>query len=179
MEVSRRCYPRWLRCALVPVACLWLEAARAQSLSPAERALAQSVAHRLDEEVATLERVVNINSGTLNVAGVREVGRVFQQDLEALGFTTRWVSMPEPMHRAGHLFAERLAPAGATGKRVLLVGHLDTVFEGAGHRFQRDGDAVRGAGVADMKGGDVVILFALRALHAAGCRRGPRCASRS
>ena len=70
------------------------------------------------------------------------------------------------MGRAGHLVAERLAPSGAAGKRVLLIGHLDTIHEGRG--FERAGDTARGAGVADMKGGDVALLFALKALHEAG-----------
>jgi glutamate carboxypeptidase len=70
------------------------------------------------------------------------------------------------MRRAGHLLAERVAPSGAAGKRVLLIGHLDTIHEGS--RFERAGDTARGAGVADMKGGDVALLFALKALHEAG-----------
>jgi glutamate carboxypeptidase len=75
------------------------------------------------------------------------------------------------MRRSGHLAAERVAGEG-TGQRVLLMGHLDTIFEGQGHRFQRAGRVARGAGVADMKGGDVAILFALKALHAAGLLEG-------
>jgi len=122
---------------------------------------------RLAEELAFLERVVNIDSGTLNVAGVREVGRCFQDELEALGFAARWIVVPDSMRRAGHLVAERLAP-GDPGQAVLLIGHLDTILEGRGHRFERAGDAARGAGVVDMKGGDVALLFALKALHETG-----------
>ncbi len=135
-------------------------------LDPAENDLAQSVEMRLAEELAFLEKVVNIDSGTLNVAGVREVGRCFQHELEALGFATRWAAMPDSMRRAGHLVAERVAPHGPLAKRVLLIGHLDTVYEG--RRFERAGDAARGTGAADMKGGDVALLFALKALHEAG-----------
>jgi glutamate carboxypeptidase len=142
-------------------------ASRAQDLSPAERKLAQAVEARHGEEMSALEKVVNIDSGTFNTEGVREVGRFFENELRALGFQTRWISMPEAMHRAGHLVAERVSPK-PSGKRVLLIGHLDTVFEGQGHRFQRDGDVIRGAGVMDMKGGDVVILFALKALESTG-----------
>jgi glutamate carboxypeptidase len=136
-------------------------------LDPAENDLARSVEARLAEELAFLEKVVNIDSGTLNVAGVREVGRCFQHELEALGFATRWTAVPDSMRRAGHLVAERVAPGGATGKRVLLIGHLDTVYEGRGRRFERAGDVARGAGVADMKGGVVALLFALKALREA------------
>ena len=134
-------------------------------LDPVEKELVRSVEARLAESVAFLERVVNIDSGTFNLAGVREVGRCFQRELEALGFSTRWIPMPDAMNRAGHLLAERVAGAG---KRVLLIGHLDTIYEGRGRRFERAGDIARGAGVSDMKGGDVALLFALRALHEAG-----------
>jgi glutamate carboxypeptidase len=137
-------------------------------LEGAEKDLVRSVEARLAEEVAFLEKVVNIDSGTLNVAGVREVGRCFQRELEALGFATRWIAMPDEIRRAGHLLAERMAPGSAPGHRVLLIGHLDTVYEGQGHRFERTGDTARGAGVSDMKGGDVALLFALKALHDAG-----------
>jgi glutamate carboxypeptidase len=145
--------------------------ASAQALSPLERKLVDAVNARMDDEMAALQKVVDIDSGTLNSAGVREVGRYFQGELERLGFQTRWVSMPEAMRRAGHLIAERVAPKGK-GKRVLLIGHLDTVFEGQGHRFQRSGDIARGAGTNDMKGGDIAILYALKALHQSGFLEG-------
>ena len=68
--------------------------------------------------------------------------------------------------RAGHLFADN----GGPGVCQLLIGHLDTVFEASSafQNFQRQGDTATGPGVSDMKGGDVVILFALKALKAAG-----------
>lgn len=140
-------------------------------LDQGEQDLVRSVENRLTEEVAFLERVVNIDSGTFNPAGVAEVGRAFQQELEALGFTTRWAPLPEAMRRAGHLVADLLG-AKETGRRVLLLGHLDTIFEGQGHRFERSGKIARGAGVADMKGGDVAMLFALKALQEAGMLEG-------
>jgi len=140
-------------------------------LDAAEEALVGSVEGRLEEEVAFLERVVNVDSGTLNLGGVREVGRVFSAGLEALGFSTRWADLPKEMSRAGHLVAERTG-SGRGGRRVLLLGHLDTVFEGAGHRFARTGEEARGAGITDMKGGNVAILFALKALHSAGALEG-------
>ncbi len=143
----------------------------AQGLRPSEKKLIQIVQAGINDELAALEKVVNIDSGTYNLAGVKEVGRYFQQEFEALGFKTRWVPMPDSMHRAGHLLAERVAPR-ATGRRLLLVGHLDTVFEGSGHRFNRDGDTIRGAGIMDMKGGDIVVLFALKALKGAGMLEG-------
>jgi glutamate carboxypeptidase len=144
-----------------------VSASQAQDLSQAERKLVQAVEAQHTEEMSALEKVVNIDSGTFNTKGVREVGRFFETELKALGFQTRWIPMPEAMHRAGHLVAERVSPK-PSGKRVLLIGHLDTVFEGQGHRFQRDGEVIRGAGVMDMKGGDIVILFALKALESTG-----------
>ena len=113
-----------------------------------------------------LERVVNINSGSMNFAGVREVGQVFRSELNGLGFTTRWVD-GAAFKRAGHLVAERTG----SGPRVLLIGHLDTVFERDSpfQKFQRiDEKTARGPGIIDMKGGDVVMIQALKALHAAG-----------
>jgi glutamate carboxypeptidase len=103
----------------------------------------------------------------MNLAGVLAVGAVMRQELEALGFTTRWIDMPASMNRAGHLLATR---SGTQGKRVLMLGHLDTVFEldSPVQKWERRGDRVRGQGVADMKGGNVVILEALRALHREG-----------
>jgi glutamate carboxypeptidase len=139
--------------------------ARGDDLSPAEKAVTRWVTDHQDDELAALESVVNIESATQNLAGVREVGAWFRKELEALGFTARWAAMPESMRRAGHLFAERAGHP--KGRRVLLLGHLDTVLEGPGLRFRREGGVVRGAGVEDMKGGDVVILYALKALHAA------------
>ncbi|MFN2386167.1 MAG: M20/M25/M40 family metallo-hydrolase [Thermoanaerobaculia bacterium] len=136
-------------------------------LARTEQDLLGSVEARMPEEVAFLEQVVNVDSGTFNAAGVAEVALLFRRELEGLGFTVRWLPLPPEMRRAGHLAAERVADR-ASGRRVLLLGHLDTIFEGRGHRFERAGNIARGAGVSDMKGGDVALLFALKALHGAG-----------
>lgn len=142
-------------------------AASAQKgLSATERKIRSSVERHREAQVDFLERVVNINSGTLNVEGVRQVGDVFRAALDSLGFETRWAAMPASMHRAGHLIAEHKGKPG--GKRILLIGHFDTVFEGEGQHFVRLDTMARGAGSADMKGGDVIILYALRALRDAG-----------
>jgi glutamate carboxypeptidase len=146
-------------------------AAPAQDLTPVEKKLVEAINARISDEIAALQRVVDMDSGTLNAAGVREVGRYFEAELQPLGFKTRWAAMPEAMHRAGHLIAERVAPKGSK-KRVLLIGHLDTVFEGQGHRFERNGDRAKGAGTNDMKGGDIAILYALKALHQAKLLEG-------
>ncbi|MFZ6747084.1 M20/M25/M40 family metallo-hydrolase [Undibacterium sp. JH2W] len=141
--------------------------AQAQSLSPTEQQIVAAVQARSEAALQLLERSVNINSGTLNHAGVREVGKLFSNELESLGFKTNWSEMPAAMNRAGHLLAER---EGKQGKRVLMIGHLDTVFEKDSpvQLWDRKGNRVRGQGVNDMKGGDVIMIEALRALHAVG-----------
>lgn len=147
-------------------------AARAQTtLTDLERRLAAHVASTYEEDVLLLERTVNINSGTLNPAGVRAVHDVLAPEFEKLGFAVRYAELPPEMGRGGHLVAER---RGTRGKRLLLIGHLDTVFEPDSpfQSFQREGDAALGPGVGDMKGGNIVILSALRAMHAEGALEG-------
>ena len=155
---------------LLAAICLAATAAQAQ-LSETEGRIVAAVKERSPAALALLERAVRINSGTLNPDGVREVGAIFRAELDALGFATRWIDMPSDMQRAGHLVATR---AGRQGKRVLLIGHLDTVFEKNSPVIPWDprGDRVRGQGVSDMKGGDVIIIEALRALQAVGALDG-------
>jgi glutamate carboxypeptidase len=163
-----------LKKLLLATALLAGTAAQAQKLTATERKLVASVQHRMPQTEQLLERVVNINSGTLNVAGVREVGQVFRQEFDALGFKTEWVAMPAAMQRAGHLVAQH---PGKKGKKLFLIGHLDTVFEldMPFTKFTRLNDSLAtGQGVNDMKGGDVVILAALQALHANGLLRDAR-----
>lgn len=142
-----------------------------RQLTPIETQIAGYVDAHQDEAVALLEKVVNINSGTQNFDGIRKVHDVFAAEFQAIGFETRWIPM-DIAHRAGHLFAER---KGTTGKRVLLIGHLDTVFEKDSpfQKFEKISPTVaRGPGTVDMKGGDIAILFALKAMHAAGALEG-------
>jgi len=137
-------------------------------LSATERRIAGAVDQRNKEALALLERVVNINSGTMNLEGVRKVGDAFKAELDALGFTTKWVD-GAGFKRAGHLVAER--NGRGRGPRILLIGHLDTVFEPRSpfQKFERLTDSTaRGPGIIDMKGGDVIIVEALRALKTAG-----------
>ena len=140
--------------------------AAAAGLSPLERKLVASVDRHLPQSLALLERAVNVNSGTLNLPGVRQVGDLFAGELARLGFKTRWAD-GTTWGRAGHLIAEH----GSRGPKVVLVGHLDTVFEADSpfQRFERlDDSTATGPGVIDMKGGDVVMLLALEALRDAG-----------
>lgn len=154
------------------IACLCLVASC--SVAPANEEIdAELIAHVDTHEgraLDLLERAVNINSGTMNLAGVREVGDLFRSEFDALGFETEWVD-GRPFERAGHL----VAGWEAGEPRILLIGHLDTVFEPESpfQRFERiDGNRARGPGTIDMKGGNVVMLYALKALKAAGVLDG-------
>jgi len=136
------------------------------ALSPEEGSLARYIDQHNQEAIELLKRVVNVNSGTENFAGVRQVGAIFRAEFDALGFQTRWVDGAS-WNRAGHLVAEHRG----VGPRLLLIGHLDTVFA-PDSPFQKyeaiDEKTARGPGIIDMKGGDVIIVQALKALDAAG-----------
>jgi glutamate carboxypeptidase len=141
-----------------------------QNLSTQEKTIVTAIDEEAPAAVLLLERIVNMNSGTFNPAGVKQVGDVLETEFKSLGFETRWVSM-EAVNRAPHLVAER---KGANGKRVLIIGHMDTVFEPSSpfQKFVRNGDIATGPGVVDMKGGIVVMLSALKAMHKAGALDG-------
>jgi len=157
---------RWL---IVPALALAVpHPVSAATLSRAERQIVAAVDRGTPAALDLLERAVNVNSGTMNLAGVREVGRLFEPEFKALGFSTEWVE-GAAWGRAGHLIARRRERGN--GPRVLLIGHLDTVFEHDSpfQRFERLSDSTaRGPGVIDMKGGNAVMLLALRALREAG-----------
>jgi len=141
----------------------------AQGLSSVDERLRQWIVAHHEEQIGVLQRMVDIPSGTLNVDGVRKVGALFRAELDALGFSTQWVDLPKELRRAGHLVAERIGrQAPANSRTLLLIGHFDTVFEGEGQKFVRQDTIARGAGTSDMKGGDVVLLYALKALAATG-----------
>lgn len=143
--------------------------ASAQTLSPEERQVADYAAAHVDEAIGLVQRLVDIESPTEDVEGVRRVGEVMRAEFESIGMTTRWIDMPADMHRAGHLVAET---HGTQGKRLLLLGHIDTVLKG--ERFRREGDKAYGTGINDMKSGVVVLLYALKALHAANALQDTR-----
>lgn len=138
----------------------------AAELTPLEREVVRQVDDGHEAAVALLRQSVDVPSATEDHAGVRRVGELYAAELKALGFATRWVDQAA-VSRAGHLVAERKGPKG---KRLLLIGHLDTVL--AGEPFRREGGRAYGSGVADMKGGNAIALAALRALHRAGALDG-------
>jgi glutamate carboxypeptidase len=159
--------------------------AGAQQLSPVEQQIAAEIHAHVPQALELLRQSVLINSGTMNQAGVRAVGKLFRDQFDELGFQTRWIELPPEMRRAGHLLAE-LPAAGRQGggKRLMLLGHLDTVFEPGNTtpvwepQPEADGSVLRvkGQGVSDMKGGDVIIVEALRALKRVGALDGRRIA---
>ncbi|HEY4112050.1 M20/M25/M40 family metallo-hydrolase, partial [Puia sp.] len=137
-------------------------------LTPPEKKIADYIDHHMQDAMQLLINSVNINSGTLNIAGVKKVGEMYAVQLRKLGFTIEWVSEPDSLHRAGHLVATH---TGKKGKKLFLIGHLDTVFEPdmpAGPYTVLNDSTATGQGVNDMKGGDVIIITALQALEAAG-----------
>lgn len=137
--------------------------ANAAGLTPGEqKVVAWADAHR-EDFARDLQAAVMIDSATENLAGVRLMAEHFGRQLQELGFESRYVELPASTGRAGHLVAEH---RGTKGKRLLLLGHLDTVYPGGTYR--REGDIAHASGVGDMKGGDVVMIHALRALHDAG-----------
>jgi glutamate carboxypeptidase len=135
----------------------------AQKLSKTEKNILKSVEENNIEAIDFLKEVVNINSGTMNHDGVKQVGMVFKKAYDDINFKTNWIDMSQ-VNRAGHLFAET---QGNKGKKLLLIGHLDTVFEDDSlfQLFELVNDSIAKApGGNDMKGGDVIMLYALKAL---------------
>ena len=137
------------------------------ALSPAETRMAAAVDANQPRAIALLQKLVDVNSGTLNLPGVTAVGKMMRAELEPLGFTVTWKPMGATK-RAGHLIAVHTGRPGT--KRLLLIGHLDTVFkkDSPFQKFVRKGDEAEGPGAGDDKGGMVVMLGALRAMKAAG-----------
>lgn len=136
-------------------------------LSGSEKRMVATVDGEFERSVSLLAKMVDQNSGTMNFAGVEAVGRMMRAELEPLGFKVVWKPMAAA-NRAGHLIATHEGKAGR--KRLLLIGHLDTVFEKDSpfQTFVRKGDEAEGPGAGDDKGGMTVMVAALRAMKAAG-----------
>lgn len=132
-----------------------------------EQRMADFIHAHTEDAIDLLIRQVEIGSGTHRPEGVRQVADVLSPELERLGFDVEWIPQTH-VGRAGHLVATQTGPVG---KRLLLIGHLDTVDEGDGW-FERNGTIGRGPGVNDMKGGNTAMIMALRALHHVGALEG-------
>ena len=137
-----------------------------EPLSTEEQRMADWIDAHADDAVALLKETVNIPSGSMNFDGIRAVGRVMQRELDTVGLDTDWIDMPAEVNRAGHLFGRK----NGNGRKFVLIGHLDTVFESddGTKPFSRDGDIATGHGIYDMKAGNVIIVYALRALQEIG-----------
>jgi glutamate carboxypeptidase len=150
---------------------LLLPAAPAEAqLTPVEQAMTRTIDAEQERTVAMLEKWVNQNSGTMNHEGVEAVARMLRAELEPLGFSVEWIDM-KAVNRAGHIVARH--SGNGRGKRMVLIGHLDTVFEpdSSFQRWERQGDWGIGPGAVDNKGGMAVMIAALRAMHRAGTLR--------
>src|SRR5690348_12266855 len=79
----------------------------AQSLSKTEQQIIALIDKNYQHTIALLKSSVDINSGTFNVKGVRQVGDIYAKELAAIGFDTTWISVPDSVKRAGHLVATR------------------------------------------------------------------------
>jgi len=134
-------------------------------LSETEERITQIIDQRDPAAREFLRQVVGINSGSMNFPGVRQVGDLFDKSFTDLGLKTRWVD-GATFNRAGHLIAEHQA-AKLGSPHLLMIGHLDTVFE-SDSGFQQfvslDNDQAGGPGITDMKGGNVIIVEAIAAL---------------
>ncbi|WP_051531604.1 M20/M25/M40 family metallo-hydrolase [Sphingomonas sp. URHD0057] len=137
------------------------------ALSRAEQTMIRTVDAEQQRTTDFLATIVNQNSGTMDLAGVEAVRRMVEPEFAALGFKTEWIDMKEA-GRAGHLVARHTG--AKRGKRLLLIAHLDTVFEldSPFQRWQVEGARAHGPGAGDDKGGIAVIVAALRAMQAAG-----------
>jgi glutamate carboxypeptidase len=137
------------------------------ALTPAEQKMLTTVDSEQARTIDFLQRIVNQNSGTMNIAGVQAVRAMVEPEFQQLGFKTEWIDMKDA-GRAGHLIARHVG--SRSGKRLLLIAHLDTVFEPDSpfQRWERQGDQAHGPGSGDDKGGIAVIVAALRAMQAAG-----------
>jgi glutamate carboxypeptidase len=156
-----------MKTILALAASLALATPAVAQLSSPERKIAAFVDGDFERSIGLLERLVNQNSGSLNLDGVEKVGQMLRPELESLGFAVRWIPLRQT-GRAGHIVATH--KGNGKGKRMLLIGHLDTVFEPSSpfQTFVRKGDKGTGPGAGDDKGGMVVMLAALRAMQAAG-----------
>jgi glutamate carboxypeptidase len=128
--------------------------------------LRDHVSASLPAFLADLERLSNIDCGSYSPAGVNEVATWTAAALEGLGATVG--RRPDPEGRFADTVVATFEGQGGAGPRVLLIGHMDTVFPDgtvAARPFRIEGETARGPGVTDMKGGLLAGVYALRALR--------------
>ena len=157
-----------MRYSIIAIICISTCFPVSAQISKPEKRIVQSVDKYNSEAVDLLKRLVNINSGSMNSAGVKQIADILIPEFEAIGFESKWIDGSD-WNRGGHLVASH--KGSGKGPRLLIIGHLDTVFE-PDNPFQKltmKNDSIMiGPGVVDMKGGDVIALYALKALNEAG-----------
>ena len=134
--------------------------------------LQAAVAARYERFVDDLASLVNVDCGSYTPTGVNQVADAVSASLTTLGASVeRTPHRPDGTERQlGDLVVGRIA---GSGPRLLLIGHMDTVFEpgtAAQRPFQIQDERATGPGVSDMKGGLLAGLHALAALQAIGQR---------
>jgi glutamate carboxypeptidase len=135
-------------------------------LDKTERELIKHVEKNIPQALQEIEQAVNINSGSLNIDGVKKVGELASEQLKAIGFKVEWLD-GSAFNRAGHVLATHESK-NPDAIKILMIGHLDTVF--AKHddfqNYKRlSSTQASGPGVADMKGGNTIIITALKSLQ--------------
>jgi len=146
-------------------------------LSNTELQVLEWIENQETNMVSLLRTITNTNSGSFNKQGMDQLASIFAGELSSLGFSTNKlpggiIEMPSCPNSnlifdvADHLLATR----AGSGARLLLMGHMDTVFpsDSPFQEFSLDNGLIRGPGVFDMKGGLVVMLYALKALEEFG-----------
>ncbi|ATC88440.1 MULTISPECIES: M20/M25/M40 family metallo-hydrolase [Pseudoalteromonas] len=137
------------------------------ALDKNEREIVKQVDKNIPQALKEIEQAVNINSGSLNIEGVKKVGALTSEQLKAIGFKVEWLD-GSAFNRAGHVLATHESK-NPDAIKILMIGHLDTVFA-KNDNFttykQLDADTASGPGVADMKGGNTIIITALKSLQA-------------
>ncbi len=144
--------------------------------SSEEKKVIQWLIKQEKNQLNLLKDLVLINSGTKNIQGLNKLRQRLAKELKLLGFKVKTLPggevntlkcQPEKLKFADHLVATL---EGKSGNKLLLSGHMDTVFN-KDHPFNNitfKGDFIHGPGVLDMKGGIVVMIYALKALHKFG-----------
>lgn len=130
-----------------------------------EKQIVTEVKLSIPQALQEIEQAVNINSGSMNIEGVKQVGLLAKQQLSEIGFDVQWLDGSE-FNRAGHILATHKSN-NPNALKVLMIGHLDTVFA-KNDDFQKfkmlSNTKAAGPGVADMKGGNTIIISAMRIL---------------
>jgi glutamate carboxypeptidase len=135
------------------------------ALDTNELNIVEQVKLSLPQALKDIEQAVNINSGTMNFDGVKQVGLLAKQQLSAIGFEVQWLD-GSAFNRAGHILATHQS-TNPNALKILMIGHLDTVFAKTDD-FQKfkmlNKEQASGPGIADMKGGNTIIISAMRVL---------------